>query len=407
MFVVTVSFVRSSGMAMYQTGLAGHSWNTTMLNMRYRAKRWAAAGLCAFFAGMLPVTAFADSGGNGRQAKEESSSWTSYFSRYLVFWETDDGKKSEKEVNDPKAWKKIAVDFNDFLPDNLPGVAEYRRAARYQLWENQPSHTAQEVYDLYGVSARKGNVLALMKQYEMYLDNQDATDDGKRFFSERLNEACQQVYPVAVTGNADAQYFYARYCINFKSAQAQSWFARAMKQYRSFADRQIPYAQYMLGEIYRVYGEEKTAQDWFLQSAKNGNAEAVCKIRQDVFHENEVWEKLGPEVKGNGSCAVYQALRLIAQTHNNKAVAHAATELLLQMPVGYARKGFTDTGSGFHYFPYERTLDAILSIQPSGLTASQREKSKELVEKYKNKRAAFVDDYLDKFDWNRLSPFGD
>ena len=262
MFVVTVLFVRSSGMAMHQAGIAGHSWNTTMLNIKYRAKRWAAAGLCAFFAGMFSVTAFADSDRNGRQAKEESSSWTSYFSRYLVFWETDDGKKSEKEVTDPKAWKKIAVDFNDFLPDNLPGVAEYRRAARYQLWENRP-FPCQEVYDLYGISAQKGNVLALMKQYEMYLENQDATDEGKRFFAERLNEACQQVYPVAVTGNADAQYFYARYCMNFKSAQAQSWFARAMKQYRSFADRQIPYAQYMLGEIYRVYGEEKTAQVTF------------------------------------------------------------------------------------------------------------------------------------------------
>ena len=149
--------------------------------MKYRVKHWAVAGLCVFFAGMLPVTVFA---GNGdRQARQqESSSWTSYFSRYLVFWETDDSKKPEKEVKDPKAWKKIAVDFNDFLPDNLPGVAEYRRAARYQLWENQPSHTAQEVYDLYGASARKGNVLALMKQYEMYLGNQDATDEGKRFF---------------------------------------------------------------------------------------------------------------------------------------------------------------------------------------------------------------------------------
>lgn len=372
--------------------------------MKYRVKHWAVAGLCAFFAGMLPVTVFA---GNGdRQARQqESSSWTSYFSRYLVFWETDDSKKPEKEVKDPKAWKKIAVDFNDFLPDNLPGVAEYRRAARYQLWENQPYHTAQEVYDLYGASARKGNVLALMKQYEMYLGNQDATDEGKQFFSERLNDACQQVYPVAVTGNADAQYFYARYCINFKSAQAQSWFARAIKQYRSFADRQIPYAQYMLGEIYRIYGEEKTAQDWFLQSAKNGNAEAVCKIRQDVFHENEVWEKLGPEVKGNGSCAVYQALKLIAKTHSNKIVADAATEMLLQIPVGYARKGFSD--SGFHYYPYERSLDTILSGQPAGLTDSQKKKSKALAKEYRNKQAAFVDDYLDKFDWNRLSPFGD
>ena len=104
----------------------------------------------AMFLAFFPCTASAEA--------QKDSSWTSYFSRYLVFWETDDGKKSEKEVADQKAWKKIAVDFNDFLPDNLPGVAEYRRAARYQLWENQPSHTEQEVYDLYGVSARKGRV---------------------------------------------------------------------------------------------------------------------------------------------------------------------------------------------------------------------------------------------------------
>ena len=32
---------------------------------------------------------------------------------------------------------------------------------------------------------------------------------------------------------------------------------------------------------------------------------------------------------------------------------------------------------------------------------------KMLVEKYKNNKAEFVDEYLDKFDWNRLSPFGD
>lgn len=149
------------------------------LNMENRVKKRVRFFLFVFlvkamFLAFFPCTVSAEA--------QKDSSWTSYFSRYLVFWETDDGKKSEKEVADQKAWKKIAVDFNDFLPDNLPGVAEYRRAARYQLWENQPSHTEQEVYDLYGVSARKGNVLALMKQYEMYLDNQDATDEGKRFF---------------------------------------------------------------------------------------------------------------------------------------------------------------------------------------------------------------------------------
>lgn len=370
-----------------------------MLNMKNRTRKWAGVFLCIFFAS---VTAFAEPVSIEGQ---KTSSWTDYFSRFLVFWQDDADRKADTSQHSTDAWKKIPVDFSDFLPDNLPGISEYRQAMKYRLWQNRPSHQEQEVYDLFGISAQKGNVLALMKQYEMYQENQDTSEDGKRFFANRLSEACQQVYPVAVTGNPDAQYLYARYCMNFKSAQAQSWYVRAMKQYRTFADRNVPYAQYMLGEVYRYYGEEKTAQDWFMLSAKNGNAEAVCRVKLNVFHESELWKNLGPEVKGNNSCAVYQALRLVSQMNTNKAVAHAATQLLMQIPVGYARKGFEE--SGYHFYSHQRPLDLVFSGQHEELTESQLEKSKMLVEKYKNNKAEFVDEYLDKFDWNRLSPFGD
>ncbi len=370
--------------------------------MKNRVKNWIRFFLCVFLVkamslAVIPCTVSAE--------EQKDSSWTGYFSRFLVFWENDADKKGDDSRHSPDAWKKIPVDFSDFLPDNLPGISEYRQAVKYQGWQNRPTHSEQEVYDLFGVSAQKGNVLALMKQYEMYQENQDTSEDGKRFFGERLNAACQQVYPVAVTGNPDAQYLYARYCVNFKSAQAQSWYTRAMKQYKVFADRNVPYAQYMLGEIYRFYGEEKTAQDWFMLSAKNGNADAVCRVKLNVFHENELWKDLGPDVKGNNSCAVHQALRLISQMNTNRAVAHAATQLLMQIPIGYARKGFED--SGYRFYSYQRPLDLVFSGRHEGLTESQLKKSKALVEKYKNSKAKFVDEYLDKFDWNRLSPFGD
>lgn len=370
--------------------------------MENRVKKWARFFLCFFLVKAMfwvafPCTVSAE--------EQKDSSWTGYFSRFLVFWENDADKKGNGSQRNPDAWKKIPVDFSDFLPDNLPGISEYRQAVKYQRWQDRPAHQEQEVYDLFGLSAQKGNVLALIKQYEMYRENPDTSEDGKRFFADRLNDACRQVYPVAVTGNPDAQYLYARYCVNFKSAQAQSWYTRAKKQYKTFADRNVPYAQYMLGEIYQFYGEEKTAQDWFMRSAKNGNADAVCRVKLNLFHEEKLWKNLGSAVKGNHSCAVYQALRLISQTNTNKVAAKAATELLMQIPVGYAQKGFEE--NGYQFYSRERPLDLVFLDRHDELTESQLQKSKALVEKYRNNKAEFVDEYLDKFDWNRLSPFGD
>lgn len=375
-----------------------------MRNRENRDKKLAGLCLCACLVFALPFTVSAKSepAGAGERA---TSSWTDYFSRFLVFWKNGENRKADEPGSSPDAWKNVSVDFSDFLPDELPGIEEYRQAMSYRRWENRPSHTVQEVYDLFGVSARKGNVLALIRQYEMYLDNPVSSENGKHFFGERLAEACQQVYPVAVTGNPDAQYLYARYCVDFKSAQAQSWYRRAFRQYRKFAGNNVPYAQYMTGEVHRAFGEEKTAQDWYFIAAKNGNADAVCRIRLNFFHENEVWKKLGPESKGDNSCAVYQALKLISQIHSNKVIAYAARQLLMQIPTGFAREGF-DAG-GFRFYPHKSALPVVKGFGKEDMTASQVMKSEALAEKYKNNKAAFIDDYLDKFDWSRLSPFSD
>ncbi len=375
-----------------------------MRTMENREKKLAGLCLCLFLVFVSPLTVFAKNGSAGT-GEQKTASWTDYFSRFFVFWEKDKSRKADEPGSSPDAWKNVPVNFSDFLPDDLPGIEEYRRAMRYRRWENRPSHTVQEVYDLFGLSARKGNVLALIRQYEMYLDNPVSTENGNGFFREQLAEACRQVYPVAVTGNPDAQYLYARYCVDFKSAQAQSWYSRAFRQYKKFADKNVPYAQYMAGEIYRAFGEEKTAQDWYFIAAKNGNADAVCRIKLNFFHENEVWKNLGSESRGGNSCAVYQALKLISQTHNNKVIAYAARQLLMQIPTGFASKGF-DAG-GFRFHPDKDASVIVDGFLGEDVTAAQKMKSEALVRKYKNNRAAFIDDYLDKFDWNRLSPFGD
>ncbi len=368
--------------------------------MTERITKWGKICLCVFFIYTTPFMFFT---GSALAEEQKTSSWTDYFSRFFIFWETDSNKKTDNPSDHLNTKRKNPVYVSDFLPNNLPGISEYRQAVTFQRWQSRPHHSEQDVYNLFGVSARKGNVLALLKQYEMYLENRNTTEEGTQFFAERLEETCQQVYPVAVTGNPDAQYLYARHCVNAKNPQAQSWYMRAMKQYRTFAEKNMPYAQYMLGEIYLFYGEEKTAQDWFVHSAMNGNADAVCRIKLNVFSEKELWKNLGYDVKGNHSCAVYQALKLISQKTENKVVSHAATQLFKQIPIGYAQKGFND--HGFSFYPSQRPLDQVSSEQDNELTASQIQKSNALVEKYKDHKMDFVNDYLDKFDWKRLSPF--
>ena len=123
--------------------------------MKNRTRKWAGVFLCIFFASLK---AFAEPVSIEGQ---KTSSWTDYFSRFLVFWQDDADRKADTSQHSTDAWKKIPVDFSDFLPDNLPGISEYRQAMKYRLWQNRPSHQEQEVYDLFGISAQKGNVSAM------------------------------------------------------------------------------------------------------------------------------------------------------------------------------------------------------------------------------------------------------
>lgn len=86
-----------------------------MLNRRNRTRKWAGVFLCIFFASLK---AFAEPVSIEGQ---KTSSWTDYFSRFLVFWQDDADRKADTSQHSTDVWKKIPVDFSDFLPDNLPG----------------------------------------------------------------------------------------------------------------------------------------------------------------------------------------------------------------------------------------------------------------------------------------------
>ncbi|MCZ4064382.1 hypothetical protein NB636_02395 [Oxalobacter aliiformigenes] len=104
--------------------------------MENRGKIWTGIGLAVFLVLSVSPATIAAASGNGQQ----TSSWTDYFSRFLVFWQDDADRKADTSQHSPDAWKKIPVDFSDFLPDNLPGISEYRQAMKYRLWQNRPSH---------------------------------------------------------------------------------------------------------------------------------------------------------------------------------------------------------------------------------------------------------------------------